>query len=43
MVGGLIIVPIVSAFTKKEDEKVVNEMFECFEEKVSVAKKEALD
>ena len=43
MVGGLIIVPIVSLFTKKEDEDKVEEMFTCFEEKVSVAKKEALD
>lgn len=43
MVGGLIIVPIVSLVTKKEDAKVVDEMFACFEEKVQVAKKEALD
>lgn len=43
MVGGLIIVPVVSLFTKKEDPEVVNRFFECYEEKVSVAKKEALD
>ena len=43
MVGGLIIIPLVSLFTKKQDEKVVDEMFECFEHKVSVAQKEALD
>jgi len=43
MVGGLIIVPIVSKLTKKEDEKTVNEMFTCFDEQVTVAKKEALD
>ena len=43
MVGGLIIVPLVSLCTKKEDAKVVDEMFTCFEEKVTVAKKEALD
>ncbi|MCR4748227.1 MAG: sodium:solute symporter [Lachnospiraceae bacterium] len=43
MVGGLIIVPVVSAFTAKLDEKNVDKMFECFEKKVSVAQKEALD
>jgi len=43
MVGGLIIVPIVSLFTAKMDAKEVDKMFECFDEKVTVAKKEALD
>ena len=43
MVGGLVIVPLVSAFTAKLDEKNVDDMFECFEKKVSVAQKEALD
>ena len=43
MVGGLIIVPIVSIFTSKQDAEEVDEMFTCYEEKVSVAKKEALD
>ena len=43
MVGGLIIVPIVSLFTKKPEKKVVDNMFSCFEEKVEVAKKQALD
>ena len=43
MVGGLIIVPIVSAFTSKQDAEELDEMFSCYEEKVSVAKKEALD
>ncbi len=43
MVGGLIIVPIVSLFTAKMEKKEVDKMFECFEEKVTVAKKEALD
>ena len=43
MVGGLVIVPLVSSFTTKLDEKNVDAMFECFEKKVSVAQKEALD
>lgn len=43
MIGGLIIVPVVSLFTKRQDEKDIDKMFECFDEKVEVAKKEALD
>lgn len=43
MVGGLIIVPVISLFTKKQDAKEVNEMFECYDEKVEVPVKEALD
>jgi len=36
MVGGLIIVPIVSAFTAKQDKKVLDDMFSCYEVKVEV-------
>jgi len=43
MVGGLIIVPIISLFTKKEDKTRVDEIFTCFDEKVSVPVTEALD
>jgi len=43
MVGGLIIVPVVSLFTKKQSKEEVEDMFKCFEEKVEVPKKEALD
>jgi len=43
MVGGLILVPLVSLFTKKEDKKRLDDMFTCFEEKVSVPVTEALD
>ena len=43
MVGGLIIVPIITLITKKPDKDKMNKMFECFDEKVSVPKKEALD
>lgn len=42
MLAGLIIVPVVSAFTKKPDESFVNNAFACYEEKVSVNKKESL-
>lgn len=41
MVGGLIIVPVVSLFTKNPEN--AEKMFECFEEKVEVVRKEALD
>ena len=43
MVGGLIIVPIVSFLTKKTVAPEAAAMFDCFEEKVEVPKKEALD
>lgn len=43
MVGGLIIVPIVSLCTKKMEAKTVDKIFSCFDEKVSVAITEALD
>jgi SSS family solute:Na+ symporter len=44
MVGGLVIVPVVSVFSKTQnDPKKIDAMFEAFEEKVSVPIKEALD
>lgn len=43
MVGGLIIVPVVSKLTAKMDSKAVEDTFSCYEEKVSVKKTEALD
>ena len=43
MVGGLIIVPIVSLFTKKPDQKNVEDAFSCYEETVTVAHRKALD
>ena len=42
MIAGLILVPLVSLFTKKPDEKAVEGMFECYEQTVVVAAKEAL-
>ena len=42
MVGGLIIVPIVSLFTKKQDRKEVDDLFKCYEEKTEAVAKEHL-
>lgn len=44
MVGGLVLVPIVSLFTKKQDAAVVDGMFSCYDETVvaKVKKKEHL-
>ncbi len=43
MVGGLVIVPVVSLITGRQDEKRVEELFACYEERVSVPIWEALD
>ncbi|MBR1692493.1 MAG: sodium:solute symporter [Lachnospiraceae bacterium] len=43
MVGGLILVPIVSLITKKPEQKEVDAIFACYDEKVEVSVKEALD
>ena len=42
MLAGLVIVPVVSIFTKKPDSEFVDGAFACYEEKVSVNKKESL-
>ena len=42
MVGGLIIVPIVSLITKKQDAKELDEMFACYDEKTEATAKEHL-
>ncbi len=42
MIAGLIIVPVVSLFTKKPDEKLIENAFSCYEEKVLVSQKKAL-
>lgn len=36
MVAGLVLVPIVSAITKKPDEKLTEHAFACYEEKITV-------
>ncbi len=43
MVGGLIIVPIVSLFTRRPEQEKIDEIFNCYEEKVLVSKKESLE
>lgn len=42
MVGGLIIVPIVSLFTKKQNKEEVDELFSCYDEKTEATAKEHL-
>lgn len=42
MVTGLILVPVVSLFTKKPDKKSLDSMFACYEQAVLVPAKEAL-
>lgn len=42
MVLGLIIVPVVSLLTKKPDDKMVDDIFACYEEKVLVNASESL-
>ena len=42
MVTGLIIVPVVSLFTSKPDEKLVEEAFSCYDRKVLVRQSKAL-
>ncbi len=42
MIAGLIIVPVVSAFTKKPDKALVEDAFECYTEKVLVEQRRAL-
>jgi len=42
MLGGLIIVPVVSLLTKAPDKATVDSYFSCYEEKVSVKAKDSL-
>ena len=42
MVGGLVIVPIVSLFTKKPDEKVIEEAFHSYDKTIVVKAKDSL-
>ena len=42
MVAGLIIVPVVSVLTKAPEKKLVDDAFTCYEETVSVHKKDSL-
>ncbi len=42
MVGGLVIVPVISLFTKKQDGEELKRIFSCYEEKVTITKKSSL-
>ncbi len=42
MIAGLVIVPVVSLFTKKPDQKLVDDTFACYEEKRQVPQKSSL-
>ena len=42
MVAGLVIVPVVSAFTRKPDQTLVEEAFSCYRHKVLVDQSQAL-
>lgn len=42
MVGGLMIVPVVSLFTKKQDAKELDALFVCYDEKTETTAKEHL-
>ena len=43
MIAGLILVPIVSAVTKKPDEKEMDELFKCYDQVVTVKKAHSLE
>ncbi len=43
MLSGILLVVVISLITKKPDEKKVEEMFSCYEKKVTVSQKEALE
>jgi SSS family solute:Na+ symporter len=42
MVGGLILVPVVSLFTKKMEKAKTDEIFSCYNEEVKVLTKQSL-
>ena len=42
MSGGLIIVPVISMFTKKQDESEIQRIFACYDEKVTITKRSSL-
>ena len=43
MVGGLIIVPVISLITKKQSKEEIDNMFQCYETMVEVLMKESLE
>ena len=43
MLAGLIVVPIVSAFTPKPDKAFVDDLFTCYDQKVTVRRATSLE
>ena len=43
MAGGLIIVPIISMVTKKQEEGEIRVIFSCYDETVTITKKSSLE
>ena len=43
MVAGLIVVPVVSILTPGSEKKRVDEIFECYNEKVTITRKRSLE
>lgn len=43
MAAGLVVVPLVSFFTPKMDKKQVDEIFACYDEKVTITRKRSLE
>ena len=43
MIAGLVIVPVVSIITPKMEQKKMDALFECYEEKVTITKKRSLE
>lgn len=42
MVGGLVLVPVISLFTKKQDGEELGKIFACYDEMVTITKKSSL-
>ena len=42
MVGGLVLVPVISLFTKKQDGEELRKIFACYDEMVTITKKSSL-
>lgn len=43
MIAGLVVVPVVSMVTPRPDTKKIDEIFECYDEKVTITKKRSLE
>ena len=42
MVGGLLLVPVISLFTKRQEEEELRKIFACYDERVTITKKSSL-